>query len=126
MLANSCVHSKKLVFRYEKHTLGLPGLLFAAPDAAGAPSAAFFYYLDIVAARRALLGPLTKSLTSRPTRSLQKIRLGNLTPAEPTHDPYVAAVLIALAQTQRASSPPDLPSFRVSLSSQHRAAHADP
>ncbi|KAF6786818.1 transposase [Colletotrichum sojae] len=111
-------YRKKLVFRYEKHALRVPGLLYAAPDGPGAPSAAFFYYLDVVAARKSLLGPLTKSLPSGPIRSLRKIRLGNLTPPEPTHDPYVAAVLIALAQAQlakaqRASSPPDRPSFRV-------------
>ncbi|KAF6827077.1 hypothetical protein CMUS01_09166 [Colletotrichum musicola] len=81
------------------------------------PSIAHIYYADIEAARKSRLRPSTRSRPSGPIQSLRKIRLRRLTPVSLTRDPYIVAVLIAMAQGQarRGFASLGTESFRVNL-----------
>lgn len=72
------------------------------------PCLAFLTLTEIGKRRRKSLRPhLGLGQKDRPTFRIYQRNLQKLTPAEPLHDAYIAALLIALAQARRASQEED-------------------
>ncbi|GJC88581.1 hypothetical protein ColLi_11419 [Colletotrichum liriopes] len=123
------LNSTKLVFRFENRRCTLlPCVVFSVPPvpsessefAGCSPSIVYLDASDIQRARRDSLQGLYKPRFSFPTWALYTLRLSQLTPTNPRRDPYVTALLIAIAQEKRramrrrARSPPlNGQSFRV-------------
>ncbi|OHW99902.1 hypothetical protein CSPAE12_01377 [Colletotrichum incanum] len=104
--------SERLFFCFESHTFRMPCAVFScqppSSPASSTPTIPTIAYLDrdgLCNDRRASLDyirvPHQTRRPSRPTASLYRIHLARITPADPTRDPYVVALLIALAQSQR-------------------------
>ncbi|KAK1623448.1 hypothetical protein BDP81DRAFT_475708 [Colletotrichum phormii] len=92
-----------LTFGFDQHQTPMPCSLFRG---APAPAPAFLY-VDLSGIRKARQASLEhiccsfpSQRTSRATASLYAKRLAEITPADPTRDPYVAGLSIAIAQSQ--------------------------
>ncbi|WYZ36456.1 hypothetical protein EsH8_XV_000009 [Colletotrichum jinshuiense] len=124
--------SKQLRFRFEAHSVSMPCSVLSCPpeptpeptSTANRPllSIAYLDRYDIRLAREDSLEyircPPRSGRPSRATASLYAKQLAQITPAEPLRDPYIVALLIALAQSQRrqcarADVPSAPESFRV-------------
>ncbi|KZL63866.1 hypothetical protein CI238_12765 [Colletotrichum incanum] len=97
-----------LVFRYANRSVLLPKcMLFSTRCSSDplvsvlGPSIAYLQSTAITAARERSLQHVWKPRFSPPTWSLYKLRLARLTPPDAARDPYIAAVLIAMAQEQQ-------------------------
>ncbi|GJC88675.1 hypothetical protein ColLi_11513 [Colletotrichum liriopes] len=106
-----------LVFRYANRSVPLPNcMLFSTRCNSDpvvsipGPSIAYLHSTTITTAREHSLQHVWKPRFSPPTWSLYKLRLARLTPPDAARDPYIAAVLIAMAQEQQVQQRPLAPS----------------
>ncbi len=73
----------------------------------GAPAALAYVDLDAVAKRRIESIPmLADDRTNPPVARIRRIKQARVRPPEMLYDPYIAAVLIALAQARRQAKTP--------------------
>ncbi|KAF9869209.1 putative transposase [Colletotrichum karsti] len=108
---------QRLLFRFESHEIPLPCAVFSRPAPRPAttapakatstiPCLAYIHYADVCIARRNSLKYICSPRPPRramsiATASLYGLRLDRIIPDDPHEDPYIAALLIALAQSNR-------------------------
>ncbi|KAK1573494.1 uncharacterized protein LY79DRAFT_411075 [Colletotrichum navitas] len=102
--------SKQLIFHFDGHSIPMPASIFSRPQPTLPPGGtlpilAFLHRLDIQRSREAsleyILCPPPSRRPSSPTARLYDKRLAQTTPSDPLQDPYILAMLIALAQSQQ-------------------------
>ncbi|KZL66310.1 transposase [Colletotrichum tofieldiae] len=100
--------SKRLYFRFESHRIRMPCSVFSCPPSSSLPTdgprVPTIAYLDrgqLRCHREASLQYIYLPRSSKATARLYHRRLGHITPSDPVRDPYIVALLIALAQSQR-------------------------
>ncbi|KAF9869223.1 hypothetical protein CkaCkLH20_13302 [Colletotrichum karsti] len=85
----------RLYFRFQGRASPLPCRTFATSNS---PDIAYLDTSIIKSARKNSLRGSDKTRWSKPTVALYHLRLASITPSEPYHDPYIASLLIAMAQ----------------------------
>ncbi|KAF6811494.1 hypothetical protein CPLU01_15104 [Colletotrichum plurivorum] len=102
--------SERLFFCFESQAIRMPCTVFScqptsSPASSFIPTIAYLERDSLRVDRKASLDhiriPRPTMRPSRPTASLYRAHLARITPADPIRDPYIAALLMALAQSQR-------------------------
>ncbi|KAF9869262.1 hypothetical protein CkaCkLH20_13264 [Colletotrichum karsti] len=134
--------TNRVFFRFEQRRIPMTCTLFRCPPSASAsaspastpPISPAFLYVDrsdIRSDREASLEHISRRLpngrSSKPTYRLYSARLAQITPADPSREPYMAGLLIALAQAQRRCLRRDAPTpegFQVHVLASHIRNHS--